>query len=253
MAKRKTTSDITVTDIDQVTAVLSKLIIKGEFVHMKRPVEMVLGGMLIPFLKKAAGDSEPNADIDALIEQFSAEKIAKMLDPDAKIIEVPIDRIVETIKLIRGKFRRVKTDVIKEKRKVRTLDTLGRDTLIRWWNVNQRLVPDGDPVCVTLTAQINAQKPHEDPLSNMQVSGYFSYLCRLGRATAKDRDRLITRSLKKGMTTIRPTYSPALLRLIGENWEAERADEKLRHADHMELLERRANGDRTPICVEVTR
>jgi hypothetical protein len=253
MAKKNTA--IPIDDINVVTKTLSQLAIRSEFVHMKKPVEMILGGLLIPYLMKQTDVDTSDAGIQKLLGQFTKEKVKAFFNPKAierevikeVPVEVEIEKIVEILVTGRPVFRRIKSGVSKEKRIKRTLDTLGRDTLIRWWNVNQRLVPSEDPVCATLTDQVNVQQPMLDPLSSMQIAGYFSHLCRLGRATSGERDARIAAAMERGDITVVPEYSAELMKAIQDNWEKERADEAERSHQHAELLRRRASGDRRPV------
>jgi uncharacterized protein YqgV (UPF0045/DUF77 family) len=246
MAKK--TNEVTAREVDLAAAVLAKFVVKAEFAHLKRPIEMVLGGAMIPFLQAQA--TEKNPEVDTVIEMFSKENIEKMLDPEEVVVEIPVDRVLETIKLIRGKFRRVKKGLNKICRKERALDSYCRDTMIRWWNVNQRLIPDGDPICASIAQQVNEECPNEDPLSSMQTAGYFSYLCRLGLMVESSRQLCIERALKKGMITVKPVFSSKLIKVIEENWRQERADEVQREKDHKILIKQREQGDFSPIIAE---
>jgi len=146
-----------------------------------------------------------------------------------------------------GKFRRLKDNgVVKVKRFERGLSCSDRDTIIRWWNENQRLVPENDSVCVTLTNAIN-NGAAESPLSSMQVAGYLSHLCRLGKLTHTNRQVRISRTVERGDISIIPAYTRPLLNAIIENWERERQDEALRAQAHAQMRAARAEGRRLRI------
>jgi hypothetical protein len=146
-----------------------------------------------------------------------------------------------------GKFRRLKDNgVAKVKRFERELECLDRDIIIRWWNNNQRLVPADDPVCVTLANEINSTGTTVK-LSSMQVAGYLSHLCRLGKLTHIDRQVRISRTVKRGDISVIPEYSRPLLNAIVENWEHERQDEALRAQAHAQMRAARAEGRRLRI------
>jgi hypothetical protein len=242
-------SVVTEKDITKVTSILGKLTIQGKFAHMKSSVQMVLGGLLLPYLVDLGKVDPDDPTINEMLKKYSRGEIRKIMFPDP--VEVPIEVPVEKIILERPVFRRIKNGVNKEIRKVRELCTEGRDILIRWWNTNQRLVPDDDPVCVVLTEQINALHPKEEPLSAMQIAGYFSHLCRMGRRTEEDRIDRFQRSIHRGDHTIMPKYSQPLLNAIQENWERERFDEYARKKDHLALSRRRIKGDMTPVIAAV--
>jgi hypothetical protein len=146
-----------------------------------------------------------------------------------------------------GKFRRLKDNgVAKVKRFERELECLDRDIIIRWWNNNQRLVPADDPVCVTLANEINSTGTTVK-LSSMQVAGYLSHLCRLGKLTHTDRQVRISRTVERGDISVIPEYSRPLLNAIVENWERERQDEALRAQAHAQMRAAKAEGRRLRI------
>ena len=144
-----------------------------------------------------------------------------------------------------GKFRRLKNGVAKVKRFERDLTPDDRDVIIRWWNGAQRLVEKEDPVCATLTAQINERSAVA--LSPMQVAGYMSHLCRLGLLTEETRQMRISRALARGAFRVAPVYSRGLLDAIQRNWEEQRADEILRAQAHAQLRAARQEGRRLRI------
>ena len=181
-------------------------------------------------------------------------KIVLDKKPVASIIEtprpiVPPPPAVATVTTIEtgGKFRRLKDHgVAKVSRFERELCPSDRDTIIRWWNQNQRLVNDDDPACSTLTITINSTTQGL-PLSPMQTAGYMSYLCRLGLWLEDDRRIRVARSIQRGSFTVTPVYSQALIEAIRRNWEQERADEQARAAAHAAMRAARARGERVRI------
>jgi hypothetical protein len=240
-AKRNTPAPTVATerDINNVTEILGKLVLQGKFAHMKTHVQAIMGGLLLPSLVDLGQLDAKDEEVADLLKSYSRPAVKKMLNPDpTTITEVIHERPV---------FRRLKEGVNKEKRIKRELDPAGRDILIRWWNVNQRLVPKEDPVCATLTAQVNALNVTEEPLSSMQIAGYFSHLCRMGLRVAEERDAKFRMSMKRGAHTIMPEFSQELLDAIKENWEKERANEAARVIDHAMLAKQREKGITSPI------
>jgi hypothetical protein len=236
------TSVATMKEIDQVSELLGKLVLQGKFAHMKTHVQAIMGGLLLPSLVDLGQLDAKEPEVADLLKSYSKPEVKKMLNPEpVKVTEVVHERPV---------FRRLKTGVNKEKRIVRALDTAGRDILIRWWNVNQRLIPKDDPVCATLTAQVNALNSNEEPLSSMQIAGYFSHLCRTGLCLAEERDARLRSSMKRGAHTIMPEFSKELLEAIKENWEMERANEAARVTDHAKLANNREKGITTPVIAK---
>lgn len=228
-----TKNTLTTKEVEKVTVLLEKLVVQGKFSHLKGAVDTLISGALIPTLIEQ-GQLDPNdPEVAELMKMQPAQEVT---------------RVVKERKV----YRRIKENgVNKEINKKRELSTAGRDVLIRWWNVNQRLIPDGDPVCVTLAAQVNALTPKEEPLSNMQIAGYFSHLCRMGLRTEEDREERFRRSKKRGAHTIIPQYTKSLLDAIYANWEFERKNEEAIHQDHGKMVELREKGIYTPVVAKV--
>lgn len=230
-------------DIDTVTEILGKLVLSGDSVHMKQHVQAIMGGLMLPQLVKLGQVDASDPNVANLLKSYSKPEVKKMLNPEpVKVTEVIHERPV---------FRRIKNGVNKEKRIVRELDPAGRDILIKWWNVNQRLIPKNDPVCATLTAQVNALNPNDEPLSSMQIAGYFSHLCRMGLKLPEDRDGRLQRSLARGSHSVMPKYTQELLDAIKENWERERANEATIREDHIKLARQREKGIMTPVIANI--
>lgn len=259
------------------------LLSQKEYEHMKEPWQMFMGGLILPAIAKEDPTVLDDPQHKELLESFTKEKIAEFFTPKTvevpvekiveKIVEKPVDRIVEKVvekpvdriveKIVEKivhvplttgtdvKFRRLKDDITKKKLMERQIICEDRDRFIAWWNANQRLVPDTDPVCGELAKKINESNPNASPLAPAQVAGYFSHLCRVGMKTEAVRNEIIRKSLKRGVFTITPCYSQKLLDEIQKNWELQRADEEARRKDHEILRARRAAGDTTPVVAIV--
>ena len=246
---KKNISDVSAKDIDEVTEILGRLVLSAKFSHMKVHVQAIMGGVMLPKLIDLGEVDPEDPDVKTLVEAYSKSEVKKLLNPDPIAVEVPIE--IEKIIHERPVYRRIKNGVNKEKRIQRGLDPAGRDILIRWWNVNQRLIPKDDPVCVTLTDQVNSLNPNNEPLSPMQISGYMSHLCRMGLRTAEEREDRLRSSLSRGDHTVMPKYTQELLDAIRENWEYERKLEETRLADHDKLRQLRAQGINKPVAANV--
>jgi hypothetical protein len=247
---------------------ITPLVLQEEYLHMKTPWQMVLGGLILPEIARldpSVLDADPT--YKALMEQYTKEQVIEFFAPKIETKEVikevtkeiPVTKVVEKIVKVptggttiiesSGKYRRLKSGVAKVKRFERELDSADRDVFILRWNKLQRLVTDDDPICKELADEIN--KGVGTPLSPMQVAGYFSYLCRLGMWAEADREGRIDRSVKRGAFTVRPIYSPELLKQIADNWEKQRADEAVRAEAHTKLREARARGEKIRIKTPV--
>jgi len=246
--KKSSNGKINDQDISHATEVLGKLILQSKYAHMKTHVQGIIGGLLLPYLVDI-GSIDEDDQVKVLMEAYAKEKIKELLNPDP--ITIPIEQIVERIRYARPVFRRIKTEVKKVKRMERELCSADRDILIRWWNVNQRLVTKEDPVCPTLADQCNAATKSNEPICAMQVAGYFSHLCRIGLRTDTERTKIFERSIKRGAHTITPRYSFSLQDAILKNWEKERANEAARGIEQEELRTRRAQGIRTPVIANI--
>jgi len=267
--------------IDAAVAI-NPLVDTDEFAHMRKPWEMVLGGLLLPALVKDDPEFlKANPEYQELLDRYTKEKVEAFLKTGPVIVEVPgetveVEKIVtKTVKVPvpvagakgapktplhepckdGGKCRRLKDDgVDKKSRKKRGFDSADRDIIITWWNDNQKMVDKEDPVCQTIADKINAVKSADDKVSALQIAGYFSRLATWGRMVDADREAMFDRSMKRGSYTVRPEYSPDLLKAIEENYLKEREDERIRKAAHAKMrAEVAAAGPRiTPVSSEET-
>lgn len=234
---------VTVEEINTASDILARLLIQGKYAHMKIPVQTILGGLLIPNLVDL-GEVDPNdPQVVKLLGSYSKVEIKKQLNPEPVVVKQFVGENGD-----RPIYRRREHSVNKVKRIERELDPGARDIMNKWWNTNQRLVPKEDPVCAILTAQINALNPSIEPLSSMQIAGYFSSLCRLGLKTAVDRDRLISLAMRKGRYAIAPKFSLELLKAIEENWEFERKNEEARVKDQAKINKLIEKGEYRPVA-----
>lgn len=240
-----TIKKVTVEEINAASDIITRLLVQGKYSHMKVPVQTILGGLLIPNLVEL-GEVDPNDEkVSKLLDAYSKTEVKKMLNPEPEVIKQFVNDSAD-----RPIYRRREHTVNKMKRIERELDPCARDILITWWNTNQRLVPKEDPVCAILTAQINSVNTNIEPLSSMQIAGYFSYLCRLGLRTKEDRERLINMSMRKGSYSIAPKFTPELIQAIQDNWEFERKNEEARKKDHAKINKLIEKGVYRPVAAD---
>lgn len=246
---KKNTAEVSAKELETVTEVLRKLSIQAKFSHMRVPVQAIMGGILLPELVDLGQVDGDDPEVQRLLDNFSKKNVKELLNPDP--ITVEIDKIIDRVVYERPIYRRIKSVVNKQILKERKLDTQSRDVIIRWWNVNQRLVSKDDPVTVTLTAQINALYSDNIPLAPMQLPGYFSHLCRMGLKTEDDRERIFGASMDRGDHTIMPIYTQKILDEILENWEFQRKLEQNMDLDHEELAKLRKKGLNVPLIARI--
>lgn len=229
-------------EINAASLVLGKLILQGKYAHMKTPVQAIMGGLLLPSLVDLGAADATDPKVSEMLGKYSKTEVKKQLAPEPVVVKQFVGDAKD-----RPIYRRRAHTVNKEKRIERELDPGARDVMNRWWNTNQRLVPKGDPICAILTDQINALNPSTEPLSSMQIAGYFSRLCDLGRMTQEHRDNLISKHLKKGRYTIVPKFSDGLTRAIQENWEFEQKNAEARKKDHAKIDKLIEKGEYRPV------
>lgn len=240
-------------DLINVAKIITPLTIEKEYFYMKKPWEMILGGLILPLLAKEMPEILDD-DKKALMEEYSKEKVIEFFTPKEieKVVEKEVVKevptgepvIKEVTKVVRvksdavkigGKFRRIKGEIKKEIKKESALKPEDRDIFNRHWNDTQHLVSDSDPVCERLAKECGHS------VAPAQVAGYFSHLCRLGLETEATRRGRIERAVKRGSYTVAPVYSSELLDEIQKHWEKEREDERIRAEAHAKL-----RSDETP-------
>lgn len=249
-------------DLRDAVATIAPLVLTPENAHMKKPWEMIVGGLILPeMVKQDPAVLEIDPSFKDLLEEHTKEKVHKFFHPAPKMIEAKkeVPKIVEKTRVVKvkdgsgasssGKFRRLKDKVKKVSRFERNLTPNDRDSIIARWNAEQRLVPKEDPICVEMAEVINKNSGLE-PIAPLQIAGYFSYLCRLGQTTEATREARIDRAIKRGAMTVRPKFSKELIQEIIDNYNSQRKEEDQRKKDHEELRRRRQQGDMSPIRVE---
>jgi hypothetical protein len=246
---KKNTAEVSAKELETVTEVLRKLSVQAKYSHMRVATQAIMGGVLLPQLVELGQVDGDDPEVQRLLDNFSKKNVKELLNPDP--ITVEIDKIIDRVVYERPIYRRIKSGVNKQILKERKLDTQSRDVIIRWWNVNQRLVAKDDPVTVTLTAQINALYSDDIPLAPMQLPGYFSHLCRMGLKTEDDRERIFEASMDRGDHTIMPIYSQQILDDILENWVFQRKLEQNMLQDHSELAKLRDKGLNVPLIARI--
>lgn len=232
-----------ISQLNEAVKVITDLVKKDEYSHMRKPWEMVIGGLIVPAMIEVDRTLVEHPRYKALQEKYTREKLEEFFNPKPQ--NIPVSGGV--------KFRRLKDKVNKKSRFERELGQYDRDKLILWWNKNQRLVPKDDPkqsggsVCVALAEELNREQKDKAPIAPLQLGGYFSYLCRMALRTERTRMVRFENACKRGAISILPVYTPELLDAIRENYNEARREESQRAKDHAELARRRASGDKSPV------
>lgn len=226
-------------DLHRAAFTITPLITKPEYEHMKQAWEMVLGGLIAPAMLK----EDPSAVGEALkplLERYTPEKVRAFFMPKKEIVEKRIKEVVIKKVPTPGEMhRRIKDEVKKVKRADDLFRCADRDIMIRWWNDNQALCPEDDPVCVKMTALINAGRADVKAVYPPQVAGYISHLARMGLRTADEREKVFNRSIKRGKHSVMPVYTEAFIKKIIDNRNAQKAEAAKRAAEHKRIREER--------------
>lgn len=229
-----------IAQLNEAVKVITELVKKDEYSHMRKPWEMVIGGLIVPAMIGVDKTLEENPKYKQLQDKYTRDKLESFFNPKPQKVRVSGD----------AKFRRLKDKVNKKSRFERELGTRDRDKLVLWWNRHQKLVSKDDPVCVALAQELNSEQPSLPPIAPLQLAGYFSHLCRMGMRTEKTRNARFEAAIKRGAMTVFPVYSPELLDAVRKNYNKSKEEEAQRAKDHAELARRRAAGDMTPMMVE---
>ena len=213
--------------------------------YMKAPLDMVIGGLVIPAMVKEDADLLDDESVKDMIRQYSRANIEKMLSgKETEVVEkvVEVEKVVKVIEQNK-KHRRLKNGyAVRPKKMKRVLAASDREIVIRWWNQTQRLsAGKDDPICEELAAKINQNvTAPEDKLAAYQVNGFISHLARLGLKLEKNREDSIEHAMARGDYSIRPIYTQSLIRLIIETNNRNKDDKKKGKAERAVIQAARA-------------
>lgn len=229
---------------------VTRLVLDKKHIHMKKLWEMVLGGLIIPVIAEGNADLiEKNPEFKNLMERYNKKAIKRFLKeaPKETIIEKKVEVIVP-VDDNESLFRRLKDDGIKKiSRKKRELNVIERNAIIEWWNNNQRMIDKNDPVCAEIVDQLHPDGSR--PISPLQIAGFFSLICRKGLKVEGERSEYWNKRLSEGNINLTPIYSEEGLKTIQNIWKLNRKEEAAIEKDHIELRDRRKEGDNTPLKV----
>lgn len=230
---------------------ITKLVLDKKHIHMKKLWEMVLGGLIVPAMVEDDKDIiEKTPNFKVLMEKYNKKAIKAFMKeaPKETIVEKEI-RIEVPVEDNNTLFRRLKDSGInKISRKTRELANIERNAIIEWWNTNQRLMVKNDPVCAEIIDRIHTDGSR--PISPLQISGFFSLICRKGLEVEADRDEYWNKRKREGNIDVVPVYSKEGLDAIQAAWLLNKKESAAIEKDHKELRDRRSAGDDTPLKVK---
>jgi hypothetical protein len=223
--------------------------------HMIDIWKALLGGFILPEMARQEPESVAgNEGFEAMINDYSKEKIIEMFSPksEEKIVEVikEVPTIVEkTVVVKEGEHvvhRRLRKDVHKVRRKKREMSMDERDLVIRVFNDKQDMLDKSSEVFSTLVGKINEAREPEDKISAPQLAGYWSSLCRWADRPLENRKAWIAKSLRREIYSITPEFSDGFVSKIKANYAAKKVKERKRAKDHAEI---KRTGERREVIV----
>lgn len=212
-------------DLHRAAFTITPLITKPEYAHMKQAWEMVLGGLIAPAMAAEDPSCVEGGTMKALLDRYTPDKVKAFFTPRKEVVERRTHEvIIKKVPTPGEMHRRIKGEVKKETKKEDNLTCNDRDIAIRWWNENQRTIPEDDPTCIRLSVEMNTAKSADmKQTAPYQVAGYISHLSRMGMKTGADRERVFNRSIKKAKHTVMPVYSEAFITALIEHCKEARA------------------------------
>jgi len=169
---------------------LTRDILTPEFAHMLPLWKAILGGYVGRTMQKIMPD-QVDAKRQAMIDTYNKEAIEKMLNPEKETVEKVVEKVVEKIVYQdnpavdqddNSPFAnfRYRKSVNKKSRYKRSLIASERQVIIEQFNTLQKMMDPNDEVCKKINDQLyNQLDDQKEKLSNPQIAGYWSWLCRL--------------------------------------------------------------------------
>jgi len=231
--------------LDQLHSMVSFMVpdVQEKYPHMIPILRSLLGGYVLPEMARQEPESvEGNKAFEALIAEFTPERIAEMLEPGEVTKRIPVimdipDIKPKTIVVKEGEKvirHRERSEVNKIKRKKRGLESFERDMVIKLFNEQQDMLDKNSEIFKQVVDAVNVKRDDEDKISAPQLAGFWSLLCRMGTDSIERRDSWIKRSIKKGSFTIEPRYTPEFVTKIIVNAKTRKKEASDRAIDKAE-------------------
>ena len=184
-----------------------------------------------------------NEQLEKLRKQKAKGTNAALVNVDPQDLRnLPVPKVDQCYD---GKNRRIKGAVKKGSKQKRELEPNDRDTIIRWWNTNQRLMDKTSEECAALVKDCGIGYNVTELLAPAQVAGCVSQISRKALWSTSRRENNITWNMKHGTYSVEPTYSQALIDSVVANYNAQRKDEDKRQKDHADIIQKRQGGSKT--------
>lgn len=237
--------------LNMVATTVTKKVLTPEYSHLLELWKALLGGFIGPEMAKLTPDAIDEKR-KAMMEKYSKEAIAQMINPEPKVIEKTVEKIVYRDRTVSEPApapqgndtgnRRYRPYVKKLTRKKRELQPDERLAIITLFNEKQCLMDKNDDACRQLTAKLNASAT--EPTSNLQVAGYWSWLCRVVLKTKREQENWFSAATRKGSLPQgcpTPVASDEFKKLIIENQQEQQALDA-----HRKAYKRHMSGAPTP-------
>lgn len=231
--------------IDQLHTLVSFMVpdVQEKYPHMVPILRALLGGYVLPEMASLEPEAvEGNKAFEALIAEFTPERIAEMLEPGEITKRIPVIMDVPDIKsktvvvkdgekVIR---RRERSEVHKISRKKHDLYSYERDMVIILFNKHQDMLNKTDEVFKTLVDTINSKREEDEKISAPQLAGYWSLLCRMSTVSPERREAWVKKCLKKGIFSVAPESTPEFRAKIIANSKSRKKEASERAKDKRE-------------------
>lgn len=240
MANKKNNQQEYIDLLNTVATTVTKKVLTPEYSHLLELWKALLGGFIGPEMAKLTPDAIDEKR-KAMMEKYSKEVIAQMINPEPKVIEKTVEKIVYRDRTVSEPTlaphgndtgnRRYRSSVNRKRRKKRELQPDERLAIITLFNQKQCLMDKNDDACAQLTAKLNASAT--EPTSNLQVAGYWSWLCRVVLKTQNEQDNWFKAATRKGSLPQgcpMPVANDEFKNLIIENQQEQQALDAHRQA-----------------------
>jgi hypothetical protein len=239
---------------------ITKRVLTPDYAHLVELWKAFLGGFVGPEIAKLTPDAIDDKR-KALMAQYDKEAIGKMINPDPIEVERVVEKVVYKDRVVKQPVSgdsgtgnmRYKTSVNKLSRKKRELQSHERQAIVSLFNQTQALMDKNDEACKKLVDELN--QGASEPTSNLQVAGYWSWLCRVVLKTEDEKHKWYDNAVKKGSipsSCPMPTANDSFKKLIIENRDAEQTKAAHRNAYKSHMASTPSPADNKPSSISFT-